>query len=347
MKKLLIIGSNTIHVYNYIELIRDYFDEILLITDKKREHSAINTIELNFHLNPISGLKTIGKIKQIIYEFNPSIIHIHQANSYAFYSLKAAAKFHIPKILTAWGSDILVLPKTNWLLKKMVQFNLRNADAFTSDSIFMAAEMRQLVPEKKLDIRIANFGIEIIDLQLPKENIIYSNRLHKKNYRIDQVIEGFKKFIDNTEDQSWKLVIAATGEETEALISLTEKLDSKRNVEFVGWVDKVNNAEYYAKAKLFVSIPESDATAISLLEAMAYGCIPVLSNIPANNEWIINGENGIILKSLNDDFFKRALALNIAEVASLNKKIVDEKGTKLANKKVFIQLYDFLLKNSK
>jgi hypothetical protein len=80
---------------------------------------------------------------------------------------------------------------------------------------------------------------------------------------------------------------------------------------------------------------------------MAYGCIPVLSNLPANNEWIRNEENGIILESLNDDFFKRALALNIDEVASLNKKIVDEKGTKLANKKVFIQLYDFLLKNSK
>jgi glycosyltransferase involved in cell wall biosynthesis len=347
MKKLLIIGSNTIHVYNYIELIRDYFDEILLITDKERKNSTINTKELNFHLNPISGIKTIWKIKHIIHEFNPSIIHIHQANSYAFLTLNAAKKIKIPKILTAWGSDILVLPKTNWLLKKMVQFNLKNADAFTSDSIFMAAEMRQLVPENKLDIQIANFGIEIIDLQIPKGNIIYSNRLHKKNYRIDQVIEGFKKFIDNAEDQSWKLVIAATGEETEALISLTEKLNLKRNVEFVGWVDKVKNAEYYAKAKLFVSIPESDATAISLLEAMAYGCIPVLSDLPANNEWIKNGENGIIVNSLNENFFERALALNIDEVGSLNKKIVDEKGTKLANKKVFIQLYDFLLKNSK
>ena len=347
MKKLLLIGSNTIHVYNYIELIRDYFDEILLITDKKRDGHSIKTIELNFHLNPISGIKTIQKIKKIIDAYNPSIIHIHQSNSYAFLTLQAAKNFKIPKILTAWGSDILVLPKKNWLLKKMVQFNLRNADAFSSDSIFMAAEMRQLVPEKKLDIRIANFGIEINDLRLPKENIIYSNRLHKKNYRIDQVIEGFKKFIDNTEDQSWKLVIAATGEETDALISLTEKLELKRNVEFVGWVDKVKNAEYYAKAKLFVSIPESDATAISLLEAMAYGCIPVLSNLPANNEWIKNGENGIIVNSLKENFFKSAFELNIAEVASLNKKIVDEKGTKLANKKVFIQLYDFLLKNSK
>ena len=29
-------------------------------------------------------------------------------------------------------------------------------------------------------------------------------------FTFSQVIEGFKKFIDNTEDQSWKLVIAAT-----------------------------------------------------------------------------------------------------------------------------------------
>jgi glycosyltransferase involved in cell wall biosynthesis len=347
MKKLLIIGSNTIHVYNYIELVRDFFDEIILITDEKRAGTSVKTEVLDFRLNPISGYKTIRKIKDIILEFNPSIIHIHQANSYAFLTLNAAKKFNIPKILTAWGSDILVLPKTNWLLKKMVQYNLRNASAFTSDSIYMAAEMQRLVPEKKLNIRIANFGIEIIDLQIPKENIIYSNRLHKKNYRIDRVIEGFKKFIDNTEDQSWKLVIAGTGEETEALISLTEKLNLKSNVEFVGWVDKLKNAEYYTKAKLFISIPQSDATAISLLEAMAYGCIPVLSDLPANNEWIKNGENGIIVNSLDDNFFERAFKLNIAEVASLNKMIVEEKGTKLANKNVFTQLYDSLLKKSK
>ena len=343
MKKLMIIGSNSIHVYNYINLVKDYFDEIILITNKKREGTDVKTIELDFHLKLSSRLKTVAKIKNLIQEYAPSIIHIHQVNSYAYYCLLAARKSSVPKILTAWGSDILLSPKNSFLLKKMVQFNLRHADFFTSDSEFMAEEMRSLLPRRKLDILIANFGIEIIEKDLLKENIIYSNRLHKKLYQIESVINAFKLFLENSIDKTWKLVIAATGEETNNLKSMVEHLNLKGNVEFVGWVDQEKNVEYYSKARLFVSIPESDATSISLLEAMAYGCIPVLSDLPANREWIDDGKNGIIVNSPSENIFERALKLNISEVASINKRIIIEKGTKVANKKKFIQLYDHFL----
>jgi glycosyltransferase involved in cell wall biosynthesis len=343
MKKLLIIGSNSIHVYNYINLVKDYFDEIILITNKKREGTDVKTIELDFHLKLSSRVRTVAKIKNLIQEYAPSIIHIHQVNSYAYYSLISARKSLVPKILTAWGSDILLSPKKNYLLKKMVQFNLRHADFFTSDSEFMAEEMRSLLPRRKLDILIANFGIEIIEKDLLKENIIYSNRLHKKLYQIESVINAFKLFLENSIDKTWKLVIAATGEETNNLKSMVEHLNLKGNVEFVGWVDQEKNVEYYSKARLFVSIPESDATSISLLEAMAYGCIPVLSDLPANREWIDDGKNGIIVNSPSENIFERALKLNMSEVASINKRIIIEKGTKVANKKKFIQLYDHLL----
>ena len=220
----------------------------------------------------------------------------------------------------------------------MVQYNLKNADAFTSDSKFMAEEMRRLSPEKKLDILIANFGIGIEPVNAEKENIIYSNRLHKKLYRIDKVIHAFSKF---PEQQNWRLVIAATGEETESLKSLAKLLNVK--AEFVGWVDKKVNAQWYSKAKIFVSVPESDATAISLLEAMACGCLPVVSGLPANREWINDKENGYVVENINSDFFSEAVKTDVAKASVLNKKIIEEHGTKEANKKKFFSLYDKLL----
>lgn len=98
------------------------------------------------------------------------------------------------------------------------------------------------------------------------------------------------------------MIIAATGEETDALKLLVEQLGINEQVQFAGWVNKVQNAEFYSNAKIFVSIPESDATAISLLEAMAYGCVPVLSDLPANREWIEDGKNGIIINLLKKTF---------------------------------------------
>jgi glycosyltransferase involved in cell wall biosynthesis len=284
---------------------------------------------------------TVKEIKKQIELFQPSIIHIHQANSYAFFALLACRKIFIPTVLTAWGSDVLLLPKSNFLLKKMVQFNLRNADFLTSDSIYMAQEMEKIAPLKN-KIIIANFGIDVTPTNCEKENIVYSNRLHKKLYRVDKIIEVFSLFYTNN-NTDWKLVIAATGTETDTLKIKAAELNLEHAIEFVGWIQKEDNEQWYSKAKIWVSIPESDATSISLLEAMACGCIPVVSDLPANREWIQSGLNGIIVNDLESDFISDALKLNLAEAINMNKNRIEKDGTKASNRIKFIQLYQTIL----
>jgi glycosyltransferase involved in cell wall biosynthesis len=341
MRKLLLISSNTIHTYKYLQLIEDYFDEVLLITNEKSNVYDYPTVELNFNLKIKTLFSTVKEIKKQIELFQPSIIHIHQANSYAFFALLACRKSFIPTVLTAWGSDVLLLPKSNFLLKKMVQFNLRNADFLTSDSIYMAQEMEKIAPLKNRII-IANFGIDVTPTNCEKENIVYSNRLHKKLYRVDKIIEAFSLFYTNN-NTDWKLVIAATGTETDTLKIKAAELNLEHAIEFVGWIQKEDNEKWYSKAKIWVSIPESDATSISLLEAMACGCIPVVSDLPANREWIQSGLNGIIVNDLESDFISDALKLNLAEAINMNKNRIEKDGTKASNRIKFIQLYQTIL----
>lgn len=342
MRKLLLVSSNTIHTYKYLQLVEDYFDEILLLTDEKSAVYNYPTIELSFNLKVKNLFSTVKQIKKQIADFQPTVIHIHQANSYAFYALLASRKTKIPTILTAWGSDILVIPKSNFLLKKMVQFNLKTADFLTSDSTFMAGEMKKLAPSIN-EILIANFGIDVTPINCPKENIVYSNRLHKKLYRVDKIIEAFARFKLNNERKDWRLVVAATGVETEALKQKAALLGLTDDVEFVGWIQKEDNEEWYSKAKIWVSIPESDATSISLLEAMACGSIPVVSDLPANREWIQSGVNGIVVGDLESDFISEALLLNEAEAIQLNKQRIEKDGTKEANREKFLQLYQTII----
>ena len=341
MRKLLLISSNTIHTYKYLQLVEDYFDEVLLITNEKSKVYDYPTVELNFNLKIKTLFSTVKEIKKQIELFQPSIIHIHQANSYAFFALLACRKSFIPTVLTAWGSDVLILPKSNFLLKKMVRFNLRNADFLTSDSIYMAQEMEKIAPLKNRII-IANFGIDVTPTNCEKENIVYSNRLHKKLYRVDKIIEAFSLFYTNN-NTDWKLVIAATGTETDILKIKAAELNLEHAIEFVGWIQKEDNEKWYSKAKIWVSIPESDATSISLLEAMACGCIPVVSDLPANREWIQSGLNGIIVNDLESDFISDALKLNLAEAINMNKNRIEKDGTKASNRIKFIQLYQTIL----
>lgn len=336
MKKLLIVGSQTIHTYNYIELIKDYFDEILLITDKKREGYSYKTIELDFSLSLLNYKTTVKKIKKAIKEFKPSVIHIHQANSYAYYTLLAARKMDIPTMLTIWGSDVLINPKKNLILKKIAQFNLKTADYLTADAQFIIQNVYALVKPKN-DILIANFGIGVDPKPREKENIIYSNRLHKQLYRVDKIIDAFHKF--SLLHTDWKLVIAATGDETDNLKKKVVDLQLSNKVEFMGWIDKEQNEKWYSTSKIWVSIPESDATAISLLEAMACGSIPIVSDLPANKEWIKDGVNGIIVKDVESEFISRALTIDFEKAKEINHRLIEENGTKTANREKFINLY--------
>ena len=42
-------------------------------------------------------------------------------------------------------------------------------------------------------------------------------------------------------------------------------------------------------------VPRSDSVSVSVLEAMGHGCIPLLSDLPANRELVRDGVNGLVV----------------------------------------------------
>ena len=345
MKKLLFIGSNCVHTYNYFHLIKSYFDLIVMVTDDQHElidAKISNCYYVNSSLKKLSNYSTaIKAYRDIIEEENPDVIHIQQISTYSFLLLRALkkSKKKIPVVLTTWGSDVLLLPEKGFIFKKIVQYVLNHCDKFTTDAQFVADRMQQLA-RKPLHTVIANFGINIVDIEIEKENIIYSNRLHKPLYRIDKIIKAFHAFSKKHPD--WKLVVGAVGPETDSLKLLTKEMNIEDKVTFIGWVDAAVNSKMYAKSRLWVSIPESDATSISLLEAMSLGCIPVVFDLPANHEWIQHGVNGIIVKDIENNFLEEALSIDFEKAAHMNAEIIHQKGTKETNQKLFFEIYDSL-----
>lgn len=337
-KRLLLVGSNTIHTYTYLDLVSGFFDNVTIITNEVRQgrNERVLTADFSYRLSSLVNTRRI--IRKEIMRNRPDVIHVHQANSYALYTLLALLGLHIPVVITAWGSDILVAPKRNRLMRKIVSYCLKKADYLTSDSSFMADEMRKMARPKN-DIVLANFGIERIEISTEKENVFYSNRLHKKLYNVDLIICSFAEFISHPQHTGWRLVIAATGEESSELKSLAVSLGILNSVEFVGWLSKEENARWYASAKYWVSIPDSDATSISLLEAMAYGCIPIVSDLSANCEWIQHGLNGWIVDASANSFLSNRIPLNEEEARLFNSKLIEEKATKAVNRAKFVELY--------
>ncbi len=340
MKKLLIIGSNSVHTFNYIDLIAGYFDDVLLLTNKRNPDSPIPQETADFHYNLTSFFTTPKKIRELVELYKPTHIHVHQANSYAFFTARALG-YRTNMFLTAWGSDILLLPKKNFFWKTIVQYSLNRFSFFTADSQEVADEISKLIKVSN-PVLVANFGIEIHDIDCKKENVIYSNRLHKPLYRVEKVIHAFHRFLQSKPQENWILVVGAVGTETDKLKELTCQLGIENQVEYIGWVDAETNRNWYACSRFWISIPESDATSISLLEAMAYGCIPIVSNLPSNKEWITDGENGFIVQNLETEYLSKMLEIDFEKAIRINKDRILKDGTKEANRKKFIELYELV-----
>ncbi|MGB0933332.1 MAG: glycosyltransferase family 4 protein [Lishizhenia sp.] len=341
-KKILLIGPASPHLTNHYNRISKELFEIKVISNKRGFfEDDVNLVVLNFSLKQVSSfLLTPKKIASIHKEFHPDVIHIHQVNSYAYFGIRGLTKFKIPIIVTAWGSDILINPKESSLLKHLVKYVLKRAQFLTSDSLYMADEMRKLVPKKKLDIEICNFGVKESDLSIiNKQNLIYSNRTHNPLYNIDKVIKTFNDFLKISEDKSWHLLIAGKGSETLSLKKLVIDLGISDSVSFVGFLNEKQNLENYAKARFFISLPKSDATAMSLLEAMYYKCIPIVSDLPANREWVTNNENGIVLDEFcTENPIHSALSLNFEYAENANHIKIKQEGTIEVSEKKFNNL---------
>lgn len=339
-KKLLLIGPsvNSVHLRTYYHLIKDHFGEILIVTESEIDFADFKTIDFSIK-NPFKALKNIKILRAIIQQFNPDIIHAHQANSCSYMAVKAN-KNKFPLVVTAWGSDVLVLPERSRLLKKMVTIALKNANVVTADAQYMIDVIQELNPGTKTIL--ANFGIELHLEQNPeKEEIIYSNRLHKDLYKVKEIIDAFKTF--NVSNENWKLIVGAKGPDTEKL-KLHAENDLKANsFEFIGFVDQDENRRQYLRAQIWVSVPVSDGTAISLLEAMGYGCVPVVSDLPANREWIEDGVNGVIVKDSLVESLEKAKDMDQQKVASMNSELIMKKGTKDVNRALFLEIYNSII----
>ena len=334
--KILIVGPKSIHVSSFIEALNQKGIIPNFLTEEKLDYEQIeNNYVTRFRSkNPFSILWNYWSLKRIIRKSKLDVVHIHQANRLAYFVTKICAKKSIPCVLTAWGSDVLIIPKANKLYRFLTKKTLQRCRYVTADSKSMITAMMELVPIKDKYV-LLQYGITPVQPGV-KEKIIYSNRLHYPLYRIDQVINYFNQF--QKEYPEWKLIIAGSGSETVKLNEMVNTCNLENKVTFVGWIDSLQNNEWYSKSSIYISIPESDGTSVSLLEAMSAGCLPIVPNIEVSLEWILDGKNGVIEKEGTNPLIESMELLNLP-FQTINNGLIEASALKSVNTKRFIDLY--------
>ena len=73
------------------------------------------------------------------------------------------------------------------------------------------------------------------------------------------------------------------------------KINAPDNVKFLGFVSNQNLKNSFQKSKIYLQLSRHEAFGVSVLEAMKYGCIPIVTNSFALPEVV--GDNGFIVKN--------------------------------------------------
>ena len=86
------------------------------------------------------------------------------------------------------------------------------------------------------------------------------------------------------------------GEAAGELGDLARRLGIGDRLRFEGKVDYARLPELLGSSKIYVSSVWTDGVSASLLEAMARGCLPIVTDNRANRYWVTDGDNGLLVR---------------------------------------------------
>jgi glycosyltransferase involved in cell wall biosynthesis len=126
----------------------------------------------------------------------------------------------------------------------------------------------------------------------PSKRVVLTVCRLDKNKGVDVLMKSVKLL--NSEDVD--LVIVGDGEERRSLEELSTSLGMQKNVAFLGFRDRGELLELYNLANVFALASYSEGLPRVLIEAMACGCVPVVTNVGSTAKVVVDGFNGFVVK---------------------------------------------------
>ncbi|OGP90877.1 MAG: hypothetical protein A2157_05380 [Deltaproteobacteria bacterium RBG_16_47_11] len=284
------------------------------------------------------------------------LIHVHWAIPTGLIGVWVASFLKKPLIVTIHGSDLRMAMESSGLLRKVFLYVCRKANHLNCVSEVQKKEVEKLgITQGKISAIPMGVDEAFLDVgenrkeERNKQAItIFSNRNLLPNYNVSLLIDAIPKIL--REEPKIRLIIAGAGEERENLEKQVKRLKVSPFVQFLGQVPHQEMRYLLAQSDIYVSTSFSDGTSVSLLEAMGAGVFPVVSDIPANREWIVNGKNGFLIPVDEEGHLANRIIQVIRNQALLktsrerNLFIIREKAIWPVNIRKVKELYTELLK---
>ena len=251
--------------------------------------------------------------------FAPELIDAHYVPNYGVMGVLAVLRMRPdrrpPVSVAAWGSDLLLAASSGPLQRLRARFVLTRSALVLCDAENLAAAARAAgAPPQR--VRVLPWGVDrgLFQPAAAREvGLVLSTRMHEPIYDLPTVIEACARVF--SEHPHATLALAGAGSLTGALERLAARRLPRERFRFLGTLSPPELAGWLARAEVYVSAARSDSTSQSLLEAMAAGAMPVVSDIAGNREWVLEGEGARLFPPGDAAALARAMSATLADAA--------------------------------
>lgn len=256
-----------------------------------------------------------GAVRRELRAFRPDVTVAHFLPNYGFLAAIAGAQ---PWMLVCWGSDLLVNATRTPLHRARAGWILRRAQSIHVDAAVLAeAAVRLGADPERVWTRA--WGVDVRALEPRGEwasrraesgalRVLWTRQLERL-YDPETLIRGLG--ILKRKGVAFRATLAGAGSLGPKLEALAGSEGISGQLAFTGFVDDERLLSLYREHDAYVSLSRSDSTSQSLLEGMAAGLVPVVSDIAGNREWVTHRREGLLVPISDAD----AVACALAEVA--------------------------------
>lgn len=304
-------------------------------------HWVPTTKRIDREAEPAAFAASVAAFQDLLKRIRPDLIHAGPTYNCGY--MTALSGFH-PWLLTSWGSDILYQIDQGQQWRQATRIALSGADAFFCDCDAVRAGAKGIanLEEDRIvqfpwGIRKGSFGPAgplPPPLEFEREagtQVLISTRSWEPIYGIHVLLQAFAKA--HSADASLRLLLLGRGSEAQQVQQYIDAHGVKDVVHIPGNIARADMPKWFRAADIYVSCSQSDGTSVSLLEAMATGLPAVVTDLPANREWVTEGQNGWLAAADSPSAFAdrilRAARLSPEQrkrMAECNQKIVAERA---------------------
>ncbi len=279
------------------------------------------------------------ELDEVLKAIQPDLVHAGPLHDLAF--LVARTGF-TPLLSMSWGfdlmHDVLVSPDA----AEKARFALGHSARLITDAHCSAAQAVKMGidPEK---ICIFPWGVDLAHFTPASarirgtvwrerhgwgdKRVLLCLRSWEPNYGVDILLRAFVEAAQR--DDNLRLILLGDDSQREELPAILRDGRVMDKVFLGGRVPNQDLTTFYGAADVYVTPSHVDGSSVSLMEAMACGLPSIASDIPANSEWIAEGQTGWLFP----DFDHHALAELLLRIPTFDLSVVGKHARKAAEKR--------------